>query len=661
MRVLMSLVISIGLLSASIFAEDSPNTIISELGASKSKRIKYLTERHAPAFIRPASCPMASKSHADILGKIKNIKNLFKDNCAGADQGQLDELLSGAEAIQSNIDTATQSTGLESVEVSGEAISSVMGNINSVLSSGQCNFKDGSFLENTADVVASFSQMGLLVPSANGLIISAGGLAISSILRIMHNLFTPLFDFEKNSERSSFIKLNCAFYDIRRDIEASGFLDVATERHITDLKEVRGINKELTERAKRLAAEKESIFKGLTKKENDLVAKELGELNKLAKLIESAKAIVAAPVKEEGGVPATAKKLEVIQELTLLKNSLETSLKAYTESGMSKIPPLDRMLERELAKLDFVGESIDQYMELINQSVSSFNEGLRANLLFHFGRISNDLLSAKLALKKNFNEATLVEGQSILNYKKKLTKKVTELLKSNDKKLKKMKMVELRLSRITKDRNYTSTDDGEENIVAILSDYNSIAEQIYGKWGEKFLRYTTESSYKINKKFVSNFLVFSKSHLKEEEGKLTVPEAAEVSELSTLYACQDAMPFRRTWKLGNSLSQNGYDFLATNKDLFHSDTAESLMSMLYLKRSDFKRIQHHYKSAMFAKKMIKGEEVSQSNREKYLEKKATHKRYLGMVMLEVNKSKAKAALIQELIERFECSRVTAGN
>ena len=36
--------------------------------------------------------------------------------------------------------------------------------------------------------------------------------------------------------RQTFIKLNCAFYDIRRDIQNAGFLDVSTDIHHADLK-----------------------------------------------------------------------------------------------------------------------------------------------------------------------------------------------------------------------------------------------------------------------------------------------------------------------------------------------------------------------------------------------------------------------------------------
>ncbi|MFT6071420.1 MAG: hypothetical protein ACJAT2_001599 [Bacteriovoracaceae bacterium] len=636
---------------------------ITDIGPEKQDRIEYLLNRHKPTSVRPESCPMQSNKHKDILGKIENIKNLFKDNCTNTDPARLEELLSGATSIQSEINAAQAQTGSNQstsipTEVNGQDISSVVNNINGILTTGQCKFKDGSFLENTADVITSFSQMGLLVPNSNGLVISAGGLALSSILRIMHSLFTPLFDFTKTSERQTFIKLNCSFYDIRRDIEASGFMDVSSTHHKDDLDEVKSIVKELEEKLENIDKEKASILTKISKDEAAFIKDKLGTLDALSKIIEKANLIINEKVQDNAGVPANTKKLQVIQELTLLKGELSSLLSAYTESGMSKIPPMDMMLNEELKKLDFSGENLEAYMKLVKEDVNAFNNGFRANLLFHFDRISNDIATSAKDLKKKFNEETLIDGLKVPEYIKALEKETAALTASIGKTHKKLKVIELRLARITKDEAYSSADDGEDNIVSILSSYNEITEQVYGEWGEKFLRYTTESSYEKNKLFEEKFNIFAKQHLIEKEGTFIVPKASDRSELRTLYACQDAEPFRRAWKLANGLSQNGYDFLATNKDLFHSDTAESLMSGIHLKRSDFERIQFHYKSAMFAKKLINKEEVSSKNKEKYLKKRGGHKRYLGMVMLEVNRSKQKAILLQELIERYNCSKVT---
>ena len=56
-----------------------------------------------------------------------------------------------------------------------------------------------------------------------------------------------------------------------------------------------------------------------------------------------------------------------------------------------------------------------------------------------------------------------------------------------------MSNVEERIKKNIKEDGFTSTDDGSENIVTILSDYDEIVDQIYGKFGYKFLQYTSKN------------------------------------------------------------------------------------------------------------------------------------------------------------------------
>ena len=179
---------------------------------------------------------------------------------------------------------------------------------------------------------------------------------------------------------------------------------------------------------------------------------------------------------------------------------------------------------------------------------------------------------------------------------------------------------------------FTSNDDGTENVVSILSEFDSIVDQIYGKFGEKFLEYTTKKKYKVNNTFKENFSEFAKSHLLMHNGRFKVREKTELSQLRLMFACQDARPFRRQWKLAESLAQQGYDFIATNADLFHSD-----IKRIFLGRSGNRRGIHRIlskyekyrciiKSAIYAKKKISGIDFDKKYEKKYLRKK-----YLGKI------------------------------
>ena len=123
-----------------------------------------------------------------------------------------------------------------------------------------------------------------------------------------------------------------------------------------------------------------------------------------------------------------------------------------------------------------------------------------------------------------------------------------------------------------------------------------------------------------------------------------------------MYACQDAMPFRRTFIHADSLIQQGYDFIETNKRLFHSDVPRGFLG----KKSQFRHIQMHHKSSSFANKILKGETVSQDLIDKYINKTyiMSRKKYLGKIMLDVSSSRKNAALLQRVIDQYDCQSIT---
>jgi hypothetical protein len=126
--------------------------------------------------------------------------------------------------------------------------------------------------------------------------------------------------------------------------------------------------------------------------------------------------------------------------------------------------------------------------------------------------------------------------------------------------------------------------------------------------------------------------------------------------LRIMYACQDAMPFRRIFKHADALIQQGYDFVETNKRLFHSDIPQGFLGA----KSKFRHIQNHHKSSIFAKKLINGETVEQKYIDKYINKTygTKKKKYLGKMMIEVFNSRKKAELLQTLIDKYNCNSIT---
>lgn len=641
---------------------------IEVLGAENQQQFDRIQNRHGGSFVRPAACPMASKNYGDIVGKIESIRGLFKDPSCLNDKTELaqtfDDLVTTGEGVQQELNTAgvntTSATSQVPTEVSGVAINSIFNNLNTLFFQNSCELSDQNILEKGADFAQNFSQIGLLIPNGNGLVVAGGGLALSGILRLINNLFTKKFNFENNSERQAFIKLNCAFYDIRRDIEKSGMTEVALPEHHEDLAVLKDLLKAIDAKRKQNLENKKKIEEVLKGEKEAFIAKTGGPLKSLEASAAKGLSIVKEKVADQdnGQVPAETVKRQMLMELIKIKDSLIADLEAYFNMGLSPAAILDLDLKKELEKLD-MSSGASEFTKLYSMEPEKFNASYRAALLFHFERIITDIKTLKDGLGSKWEKETLIGEQNIEAYRKSLEKGLEEKAKELSKVQEKLSPIQSRLGRIVgADTGFTRTDDGTENKTAILSSYDEIANQVYGKWGFEFLKYATKTADKEVQSFEEKFSQFGRDHLGVEEGKYVIPTVAEKGELRVLFACQDAKPYLRRYQSADSLIQQAYDFVATNKELFHSDHKDPFLSDVTQVRSVFEKIQDHHKSSLYALKTMRGEDVPESKKERYLGRKAKRKEFLGTVMLEVNAQKPKAQLLQNLMDTYQCNRLT---
>lgn len=648
---------------------------VTGISAEDQSRVDSLFKLYRPYLDKPKACPLESNHHNEILSKIENIRNLFKDNCMDQDQARLDAILTGAQDIQTSLnDLGVDADNNDTVNtlvngdiptgdgssVSGAQIANVFNNINNIFLNGKCNLNKGSFLEQTADIIQSFAQMGLLVPNQNGLVVAGGGLAISSILRAIDSIFSDRFNFDEIKDRQTFIKLNCAFYDLRQDIQNAGLMDVGTEHHEDDLAEAKKLIKSVEAKIKAVTTNKEKIKKEIEKAKTEHIKKTLDGLAPLEDSVKKGLAQVKIPVADTEGVPATTIKLRAINTLAKLYLTMKGQLDAWFDSGLNSIPVMDIMLKQELAKLDFATNPTE-FQNLIKMDVKEFNNTFRASLLFHFERLTDDINASREAIAKKWLKETLIHGKDVAAYLKDLDQRVLDTSKKLTAAQKQLMITQKRLSSALGESDFTSSDDGSENVVNILSQYEDIASQVYGKWGYEFMDYTTQTSVKKNDDFQEKFAKFARNHLDKVvmdngQAKYLVRHPSELSELRIMYACQDAMPFRRVYKYADGLIQQGYDFIETNKRLFHADVPRGLFGI----RSKFRLLQMHHKSSIFAKKVLAGQRISRDQFETYIEGRygPKKKKFLGAVMLDVDNSRKKAGILQKLIEAYQCDKVT---
>ena len=354
------------------------------------------------------------------------------------DQARLDAILAGAQEIQTSLndlgvnadDNDTVNTLIsgeipagDGSTISGAQIATVFNNINNIFLNGKCNLNKGSFLEQTADIIQSFAQMGLLVPNQNGLVVAGGGLAISSILRAIDSIFSDRFNFDEIKDRQTFIKLNCAFYDLRQDVQNAGLMDVGTNEHKDDLVDVKTLINLVESKIKSIAINRDNIQKEIEKLKNEHINETLNGLIPLEESVKKGLAQVIIPVADTEGVPAATIKLRTINALAKLYLTLKSQLDAWFESGLNSIPIMDIMLTQELAKLDFSTNPIE-FQNLIKMDVEEFNNTFRANLLFHFERLTNDISSSRQVISEKWLKETVIHGRDVMTYLKNLDARI---------------------------------------------------------------------------------------------------------------------------------------------------------------------------------------------------------------------------------------------
>ncbi|PIP96510.1 MAG: hypothetical protein COW00_10215 [Bdellovibrio sp. CG12_big_fil_rev_8_21_14_0_65_39_13] len=632
--------------------------------------IKNLSSRYPVPKDRPQSCPMESKNYNDIRAKIESIRGLFKDTDCLDDPTVLDQITAQAESVQAGLSTAATTAGMSvstvdqlgsqvPVQVNGQQVGALLGNLNNLLFKNKCSLKKGTVLERGADVIQNFAQIGLLVPNSNGLIISGGGLALATLMRMVDNLLKKDFDFDSNSDRQNFIKLNCAFYDLRHQIELSGMLDVATDEHKSDLARIEIQMKELKAKLESNAKNMDALSKAIAEDRSEFMKKNLGEMLKFAQNLSVAKESLSQSLAENASRPAAVEQRQMILTVTKLRKDLITGLDTYMERGLGLIALFDLDFKNALLKFDPV-EQKDEFSSMVTLSTTDFDQKVRANLLFHVERISSDLTDLEAKLEAQWTKETRVKGLEAKKYIEEAQKKLADSSGEVKKGHALLESFKERLSRVIEsDSGFTMNDDGTENKTTILSSFDEITEQIYGKWGYEFLQYTTKRATEGLNEFNSSYKIFGQHHL--DNGQ--VPQVDSRTELQRIFACQDVRPVRMRFSLADSLAQQGHDFVSTNKDLFHAEIPRVFLGStgnragIHKIRSKFEVIQEQYKSTYVASKLLNHEDIDPSLKEKYLGRRAQRKNYLGIVMLEVEKRKHDAQILQELNESFNCHQL----
>ncbi len=673
------------------------------LSNEEGKRIEKLKLRYRTQTIRPQHCPLQSTSYSEIAAKLNSIKQMLFE--CSEDKSLLDEISVQTTEIQDSIDKVREASGHEQsseddnalaiAKINGQSVADITKIINSALMAKECRdtLNSQTFLGMTAETILNVSQLGLLIPNSNGLVISAGGAVIGSVVKLIDTLLNRGYDFENAEDRNSFIKLNCAFYDLRRELEEGDAFKVYAEENQRDLdlaKELLGkIEKNMIElqqtydaKVKRidrllhadiairddeinqLKQEAEQIEKQVNQEEARLL-KGISGLDELKVMVDQQIEIFAAPavtVTEDD--PAVSQMINKLYQLELVAPILIQKLKEYTP--LSSSVGQDRILIRFLEKLDYE-KNEDEYLALQTMEVDNFNNVFRARLLAGLKRVSKDIgkkqdevnaivASKKEKLVQKRKEIKALEERMISGAAAKITINgqpasvvLAEMKAEKEQTVSSLKEQKNDLEVISeKLKNYIRTestreDEGTSSRIDMSDDFNAIANNIYGTNGYEFLMQSKESSEVNLETFNRMFDDFAHNYLTEYEGKWYIP--INLSKEDIRRGCQDGRPFIRKFTAARDWKELGYDFLATNADLFHGYKIKN-----FIFSSKQEKIQNEHKAVIFTQMSKRGEQVPE-DMEKYVGKG------FGGLMQEVDVASNKAAIIQRFIHENDCNAI----
>lgn len=618
-------------------------------------RITELTLKYNTQYERPKSCPLESKRFSDLVVKIQAVQNaLLKSNCKSKKDDKLDEILTSLKEIKEDDLLKNKANGkLEDVisgldessslsVLGGVKLSSMFSGLSSFLDFNKCKMDDKRVLESVADVVYDATQIGLLSGTKTGVTVAAGGFLVSSGLKVIDLLLKQKYDFALSSDRQSFIKVNCAFYDIRREMELIGVFDLENSSAQKDLEDAKELSKKVAEKILALDQQKKDVTTRNSDFDKKILEKNLADVKPVKESLDKINTILKNGIVTGTQKPTETQKLVMITEVAKEYESLSQAMILYGKTNVSLMPMLDSLFSQQMKAFDY--NDFTNFQLTLALSAENFDQKVRANILYHIERISADIAKKENAMIADYAKEKEEVAESA-------SKEMAELLKSLDA----LKKIELRIGALLRPQDYSAADDGSENLIGLIETHDLIAANLYGEWGQKFLKFSTEQSVEEIKTFKARYNLFDDKYI-------TPISQGHKIDIATSYACQDAQKLRLLQKRAQALIEQGYDFLATNKDLFYSDLKNKFfLRMNEAGKANFllgneEKIQRHYMSATYANKILRNENVSEDLKERYLTKRFYNTYYIGYPMLEMSGLTEKIHYVQDTYDRLECSK-----
>ncbi|WP_408097430.1 hypothetical protein ACJVC5_00550 [Peredibacter sp. HCB2-198] len=512
-------------------------TLLLSLNAQALSDSKY--------FERPLSCPLRFSSLSTLRDQVQILVSSLGNGCTKENQQAINSLNSNVANLEgiynsyNTYNTEGSSTNAQYAKNVGQ----VLGNINLITSNNSCfyDIKSRGVLPVLGDVIMSASQLGLLVPSATGTVIAAGGFIAGSSLKIINELVKKKFNFNKPEERRAFIQLNCAFFDSRRLMEESGIFNPETEEFREEI-----VNQLRRERAELLKLQK--------KQENDV--KELDEM--LTQVINNLPGIedknldpVLARTFDEVTTALASKPADYSQKLrqvTYLNERINKLIDGTQKLVLdSKTEPARQLLLSSLLKIQ---DDLALNGKAWTNTIDEFEMSVRGPLMAFIGPVSDALRKELASVESELAATDLDATKDIARFRIRIKEGkdsawgIALRLNSLDAKI-------ASLDNRAFSNLFSDLDEGTSNAVELLDYYRTLQSSILGREGKDYLKNAIKVGLNMKEGLERQLLLLKATKTPRER-------------------CSAAEKARFAWSQYRYKIQEVHDFVATNLDLYRS-------------------------------------------------------------------------------------------
>jgi hypothetical protein len=659
----------------------------------KQEREIKEAKKYAKIGFRPRQCPIYSDKYSDLQSKLSGILNILSkdEDCNKMIGGAIENIKADIDRLNKFYDEKTKETlerallvdkarGVETPDTDPtelkrreaqknlsqldktrqmSVVQTSLAKISSLAQYSVCRkaVNASEVMSLMSDMVVGGSNLGLMVPNVVGTGVALGGQALGALLKTISVLLMDNWDFRKESDRVSFIKLNCSFFQLKSDMDDVGILEIKTIEHTNEISRIEGqislVNKEIYKIQEELdKANKEYLLKNFT-----LVAQSLVGENKDYKLAENIALYVLLGEIDSYLIKHTLTKkaltdLETQAEiLTKLYNYYEKVIETINSDGINLglVGKHIRLAEikGKYANVTLIGNAKNPF-ELWTRILKS-PPVIYATKIIDDKEVKQTMPAYEYFVRHFFNpiewiyryQRGLIAKRRFRNASKRLVHlraiKVLYALKSINNKFY-SRLSDLRA--IQEGAIFSDADDGTHIKANIISGFKTIDKQIFGKLGNMFLTYVTKRANKAIKNYQS---LWKAAKQKIINAKMNHSQMA----------CPDANNITVEYHLAESFSNVAYDYIGTNGDAFH-DPNKYLKYIRWKPDWQQREILKQITSLRYYREVYHQQQIISPNDENIFKGLTYHS--IGSLMFRLKQDKNFIITIEEYIEKQRCRK-----